>query len=231
MSRTTSSIKERLEKLKKAIEKHRYNYHVLDREDISPEALDSLKRELVEIETEYPELKTPDSPSQRVAGKPLPQFEKVPHKIPQWSFNDAFSPEDMREFDLRVRRFIEKDMDVLIEPTYTCELKIDGLKIVLEYEKGVLITAATRGDGTVGENVTHNVKTIESVPLRLHTDVDVIIQSEKKRESQFLLIQEMFQPALFVSSIQRSQLLESSMYLYMICLALVKNFQKPSLKN
>src|SRR3989344_7193732 len=95
----------RLNKLKEAIEKYRYEYHILDKSSISSEALDSLKRELVEIETKYPELVTSDSPTQRVAGKPLPEFEKGAHKVAQWSFNDAFTPDDMHEFDARTKRF------------------------------------------------------------------------------------------------------------------------------
>src|SRR5579872_6935871 len=121
----------RLAKLKEAIEKYRYEYHVLDKSSIPEEALDSLKHELVEIETKYPELVTPDSPSQRVAGKPLPEFKKVKHEVPQWSFNDAFSPEEMRDFDARVKRFLAQANVNDPKPTYTCEHKIDGLKIVL----------------------------------------------------------------------------------------------------
>ncbi|TSC84077.1 MAG: DNA ligase (NAD+) [Parcubacteria group bacterium Gr01-1014_17] len=172
------AIKERLEHLKKAIEKYRYEYHVLDKSGISPEALDSLKRELVEIETKYPEMVTLDSPSQRVAGTPLPEFKKIKHKVAQWSFNDAFSPEDMLEFDARVKRFLKSETGRDETPSYTCEHKIDGLKIVIEYEKGLLKTASTRGDGIVGEEVTENVKTIESVPLSLALPVSVIVEGE-----------------------------------------------------
>src|SRR3989344_1103223 len=176
----------RLNKLKEAIEKYRYEYHVLDKSSISSEALDSLKRELVEIETKYPELVTTDSPSQRVAGKPLPEFEKVAHKVSQWSFNDAFTEEDIRDFDERVKKFLttrlnlgsEKRFSLYSELSYVCELKIDGLKVVLEYEKGILSRAATRGDGKVGEDVTQNVRTIESVPLRLRRAVDMIVEGE-----------------------------------------------------
>ena len=96
----------RLSKLKQTIEHHRYLYHVLDKPEISEGALDSLKHELTEIEAKYPELVTLDSPSQRVGGKPLPEFSKVIHKVPQWSFNDAFSPEEMTEFDLRIKRML-----------------------------------------------------------------------------------------------------------------------------
>ena len=167
------TVIDRLEKLKEAIEKYRYEYHVLDTTPISEAALDSLKHELVEIETKYPELVTPDSPSQRVAGKPLPEFTKVEHQVPQWSFNDAFSEDEIREFDARTKRFLKSKT-----PTYTLEHKIDGLKIVLTYEKGLLKLAATRGDGTVGEDVTENVKTIESVPLRLTQPVNIIVEGE-----------------------------------------------------
>ena len=151
--------KESYEKLKKAVNHYRFLYHVEDKEEISPEALDSLKYELVQIEEKYPALITSDSPSQRVAGEPLPQFKKVAHRVPQWSFNDAFTEGDIREFDARVRRFLKSE-GISSAPTYTGELKIDGLKIVLTYEKGLLMTAATRGDGTVGEEVTHNLRTI-----------------------------------------------------------------------
>lgn len=167
-------IRTRYEKLKSAINRYRTAYHVYDREEISQEALDTLKKELAELEREYPELVTPDSPTQRVAGGPLPQFKKVKHKVAQWSFNDAFSEDDIRDFDARVRRMLGGGE----KPTYTLELKIDGLKIVLTYEKGILITAATRGDGLVGEDVTHNVRTIESVPLVLERPIDAIVEGE-----------------------------------------------------
>lgn len=172
-----TEAKERIEYLKKTIEHHRYLYHVLDKQEISDEALDSLKRELSLIEARYPELITPDSPTQRVAGEPNPEFQKIVHEVEQWSFNDAFTEEDMYDFDARVKRFLrEKFGDV--SPEYTCELKIDGLKVVLTYEKGFLKTAATRGNGKVGEDVTMNVRTIQSIPLRLKEDVDIIAEGE-----------------------------------------------------
>lgn len=173
MQEVPEVIRERYTKLKTGINRYRILYHVHDREEISQAALDSLKHELVELEAQYPNLISPDSPSQRVAGKPLPQFKKVKHKVAQWSFNDAFSAEEMREFDARVTRMLGGE-----KPTYLCELKIDGLKVVLEYEKGILITAATRGDGAVGEDVTHNIRTIESVPLSLERTVDCIVEGE-----------------------------------------------------
>src|SRR3989338_7567240 len=157
------AVQERYEKLKETINHYRRLYHVYDKEEISQEALDSLKHELAELEGLYPALVAPDSPSQRVAGEPLPFFKKVRHKVAQWSFNDAFTPEEIREFDARVKRFLMPSFKN-VSTEYVCELKIDGLKIVLEYEKGILKTAATRGDGVVGEDVTNNIRTIESVP-------------------------------------------------------------------
>ncbi len=171
-------VKERLAKLKETIELHRHNYHVLDRVTMPEEALDSLKAELLDIEERYPELITPDSPSQRVGGQPLPEFVKVRHKVPQWSFNDAFTEEDIVEFDKRVKRFIKAGTGEDQTPTYVCELKIDGLKVVMSYEKGLLMGAATRGDGEIGEDVTANVRTIESVPLKLCREVDVVVEGE-----------------------------------------------------
>ncbi len=162
----------RAAKLRETINHYRYLYAVLDREEITPEALDSLKHELVKLEEKYPALITPDSPTQRVAGRALDAFVKVTHAVPQWSFNDAFSEEDMRAFDERVKKGLGKT------PSYTAELKIDGLKVVLTYEKGILKTAATRGDGKVGEDVTQNVRTIESIPLKLEKPVDIIVEGE-----------------------------------------------------
>ena len=170
-------VKERYKKLKDTVNKYRRLYHVYDKEEISQEALDSLKRELSGLEAAHPSLISPDSPSQRVAGKPLPGFKKVRHKVAQWSFNDAFTPDDIRAFDERVKRFLRPSQGE-VAPTYVCELKIDGLKVILEYQKGVLVTAATRGDGAVGEDVTQNIKTIESVPLSLERPVDIIVEGE-----------------------------------------------------
>lgn len=165
-------VVERVKKLREAINKYRYEYHVLDKEVIPIEALDALKHELATLEEKYPELVTADSPTQRVAGKPLPEFKKVRHTAKQWSFNDAFDEREIRAFDERVKKGIGR------QPHYTCELKIDGLKIVLTYKKGMLVTAATRGDGEVGEDVTMNVRTIESVPLSLPKPVDLVVEGE-----------------------------------------------------
>lgn len=172
----SKEIIEKYEKLKKVVEKHRYSYHVLDKQEISEEILDSLKNELVKMENQYPQLITPDSPSQRVAGVPLEKFEKVEHKVAQWSFNDAFTEEDILDFDIKVKRALKLDKSDQLD--YVCELKIDGMHIVLEYFKGKLVMASTRGDGKFGENVLVNVKTIESIPLSLMEPVSVIIEGE-----------------------------------------------------
>ena len=165
-------IQERVNKLRDTINHHRYLYHVLDKEEITQEALDSLKHELKLLEDKYPSLITPDSPTQRVEGKPLTEFNKVVHSVAQWSFNDAFDEEEMRAFDKRVKKNLGED------PSYVAELKIDGVKIILTYEDGILKTAATRGDGKVGEDVTHNVRTIESIPLRLERPLSLVAEGE-----------------------------------------------------
>ena len=153
----------RLEKLRQEIDYHRYNYHVLDRETISPAALDSLKMELFRLENEYPDLITPDSPTQRVAGKPSAKFKKVSHDQPMISLHDSFSRDDVLAWEERNRRFFGQPLS----DDYYVEVKLDGLAVSLRYENGFLIQAATRGDGRVGEDVTANVRTIESIPLKL----------------------------------------------------------------
>ena len=178
MKSIPKDILERAEKLRSTIDHYRYEFHVLDKESISPEALDSLKNDLVKLEKEYPELITPNSPSQRVAGSVLPGFKKIKHKVNQWSYNDAFTEEDIKEFDERVRRFYKSETGREIVPEYTCELKIDGSHLVLEYENGLLKSGATRGDGKVGEDITENIKTIESIPLRLKKNVSVVVEGE-----------------------------------------------------
>ncbi len=173
MTSQKQAIISRIQKLRETINRHRYLYHVLDKQELSDAALDSLKRELAELEAAYPELITPDSPTQRVGGEPLAKFEKIEHRIQQWSFNDAFTEEDMHAFDERIEKGVGG------EPySYVCELKIDGFKIVLTYKDGILISAATRGDGRVGEDVTANIKTIDAIPLKLEQEVDIIVEGE-----------------------------------------------------
>lgn len=167
----------RAKQLREAISNYRTLYHEHDESPISPEALDSLKHELAILEREYPELVTPDSPTQRVAGGVLPGLKKVKHTVPQWSLDDAFDESDVRLFDERVRRALQK-VGITKSPTYSAELKIDGLHIVLSYAEGKLVTAATRGDGEVGEDVTHNVRTIHAIPLQLTRPVSMVVEGE-----------------------------------------------------
>ncbi len=163
---TKGDAKERIAKLKKEINRDRYAYHVLNRSLIPDEALDSLKKELFDLETEHPDLITPDSPTQRVAGKPLSKFKKVTHESRMISLNDAFSEKDMEEWLERLKNYFGEKRAFDREGFYA-DLKMDGLAMELIYEDGALVQASTRGDGMVGEDVTQNIRTIEAIPLRL----------------------------------------------------------------
>lgn len=160
-------IKKRVERLKKLIDHHRYLYHVLDSQEISEAALDSLKKELFDLENRFPDLITPDSPTQRVGGQPLKEFKKVRHETPMLSFNDAFSESDTKDWVERVENYLGRKLN---EIDFYCELKIDGLAIELVYENGVLAGGSTRGDGVFGEDITQNLKTIEAIPLKLEIE-------------------------------------------------------------
>ncbi|MFA5889253.1 MAG: NAD-dependent DNA ligase LigA [Candidatus Paceibacterota bacterium] len=177
-------IIKRLENLKKTIKHHGYLYHTLDKPEISDEVYDSLVSELQELETKYPKLKLKDSPTERVGGEPLKEFVKVTHKQRQWSYDDIFNFEGLKRWDEKLKNFIrkavlEKDLPVQVgKVEYCCELKIDGLKVVLAYEDGKLFRGATRGDGVVGEDVTNNIKTIQSIPLTLKKKANIIVVGE-----------------------------------------------------
>ena len=149
--------------LREQINEHNYRYHVLDEPVVTDAEYDRLLRELQELETANPELVTPDSPTQRVGAEPLPGFESVTHEQPMLSLANAFSREELDDFERRVLQRLGTDDPI----TYAAEPKLDGVALSLLYENGLLVRAATRGDGTRGENVTHNARTIESVPLRL----------------------------------------------------------------
>lgn len=164
-------VKKRIEELKALINRYNYEYYVLDQPTVSDYEYDQLMKELIELETKYPEFQTEDSPTRRVGGMVLDQFEKVVHRTPMLSLSNAFSEGDIRQFDQRVR-------EVIPHPVYVCELKIDGLACSLEYEQGILKRAATRGDGMVGEDITHNILTIKSVPLKLRDPVTIDVRGE-----------------------------------------------------
>jgi len=164
-SKPLQDVKQRIEALRREIEYHNYRYYVLDEPEIPDAEYDRLMRELQALEAEHPELITPDSPTQRVGAKPTKEFAPVRHEIPMLSLNNAFSEEEVRAFDRRVRERLG-----LERVDYTAEPKLDGLAVSLLYEQGVLVRGATRGDGYTGEDVTLNIRTIKSVPLRLMGD-------------------------------------------------------------
>ena len=161
-----------MEKLHDLLSYHAHRYYTLDTPEISDSAYDTLYHELRELEEKYPGLVRADSVTQKIVGDVVPSLKKVRHAVTQWSFNDAFSEEEVRAFDERVRKVSG------IAPTYDLELKIDGLKIVFTYKNGNLICAATRGDGVIGEDVTHNVRTIREVPEQLSRPIDLIAEGE-----------------------------------------------------
>ena len=173
-----AEAKKRIDKLIKQIDELRYRYHVLNDPKISDEVYDSLQCELSELEKKFPDLKRLDSPLGRVGGKALDKFKKVRHEIRQWSFNDAFSETEINNWQERITKILQKELGHRPKLDYVCELKIDGLHVVFTYQKGFLKLAATRGDGVIGEDVTQNIKTIQSVPLRLKKPVDVIVEGE-----------------------------------------------------
>ncbi|MEK9167250.1 MAG: NAD-dependent DNA ligase LigA, partial [Patescibacteria group bacterium] len=153
----------RAEKLRDTISDLRYRYHVLDDSNVSEAVKDSLNRELTQIETEFPDLITLDSPTQRVGGEPLKKFKRVSHTSPMLSLNDAFSEGEVVEWLERITKLDSR----VAKSAFYCELKMDGLACSLKYRDGLFYQAATRGDGYVGEDITEQVKTIQAVPLRL----------------------------------------------------------------
>lgn len=171
MDRLTAE--KRIEELTKLIERHNRLYHEEDRPEISDQEYDQLVRELIALEEDFPDLAQPDSPTKRVGGAPLPFFEKVVHKTPMLSLGNAFSEEDLRDFDRRVRQTVGNQA-----VRYVCELKIDGLAVSLHYENGLFVKGATRGDGTTGEDITQNLRTIRSIPLRLSRPLSLEARGE-----------------------------------------------------
>ena len=164
-------VEKRIDELIKIINEADYNYHTLDNPTITDQEYDKYLRELFDLEEEHPELVRSDSPTQHAGGKIIDGFEKVEHKIPMMSLSDVFSESEVIAFDEKIRK-------EGIHPQYMCELKIDGLSVSLLYEKGVLVRAATRGDGVIGEDITHNAKTIKTIPLKLNEEVDIEVRGE-----------------------------------------------------
>lgn len=185
---TREQAKKRIASLSREIEVHRRAYHVADQPTISDEAYDSLMRELQSLEEVYPEYALPNSPTKRVGGEVQKAFRKVRHTTRQWSFDDVFDHDELVAWDKKVKRLLDKEYQtgrlqttsykLQADVDYVCELKIDGLKMILNYEQGALVQGATRGDGEVGEEVTENLRTIKSVPLHLMEEVDGVFVGE-----------------------------------------------------
>ncbi|WP_042900716.1 NAD-dependent DNA ligase LigA [Streptococcus mitis] len=164
-------MNKRMNELVALLNRYATEYYTSDNPSVSDSEYDRLYRELVELETAYPDQVLADSPTHRVGGKVLDGFEKYSHQYPLYSLQDAFSREELEAFDARVRKEVA-------HPTYICELKIDGLSISLTYEKGILVAGATRGDGSVGENITENLKRIKDIPLTLPEELDITVRGE-----------------------------------------------------
>lgn len=163
--------KKRIDELTKILDEANYNYYVLDSPTITDQEFDKYLRELITLEEKYPSLRLSTSPTQHVGGEVIDKFNKITHKVPMLSLPNVFNEDEIDTFVKRIE-------DEGVKPTYVCEQKFDGLSVSLVYENGVLISGATRGDGTVGEDITHNVKTIKSIPHKLTEDVDITIRGE-----------------------------------------------------
>lgn len=164
-------MNKRMNELVALLNRYATEYYTSDNPSVSDSEYDRLYRELVELETAYPDQVLADSPTHRVGGKVLDGFEKYSHQYPLYSLQDAFSREELEAFDARVRKEVA-------HPTYICELKIDGLSISLTYEKGILVAGATRGDGSIGENITENLKRVKDIPLTLQEELDITVRGE-----------------------------------------------------
>ncbi len=166
-----ASPRERINELVKIINEANHNYHVLDNPTITDQEYDKYLRELINLEIEYPELADPNSPTQKVGGEVIDAFKKIKHKIPMFSLSNVFNEEEIRDFADKITKNYSRQ-------EYMCELKIDGLSVSLVYEKGLLVSGATRGDGVTGEDITHNVKTIKNVPRKLNEPIDIEVRGE-----------------------------------------------------
>jgi DNA ligase (NAD+) len=185
---TDPSIIEHVEELRQTLHRHNYRYYVLDDPEISDAEYDRMMQELVKLEADFPDLMSPDSPTLRVGAPPLDKFETIEHSVPMLSLENAFSDRDIIEFDRRIKKNLNIDSDII----YTAEPKLDGVAVELVYENGRLITASTRGDGFFGELITSNVRTIPSVPLRLHSEKENRIPSLLEVRGEVFIAKEAF---------------------------------------
>ncbi len=170
----------RIKELVNILNEANYNYFVMDNPTITDQEYDKYLRELINLEEKYPEYAQVDSPTKRVGGEVVDKFNKITHKIPMLSLGNVFNEDEVREFDARIKK-------MGINPEYVCELKIDGLSVSLIYEHGLLKSGATRGDGVVGEDITHNVKTIKVIPLKLNRDIDIEVRGEIYMDKETLI--------------------------------------------
>ena len=185
------NIELRIKELINKINEWNYQYYNLDNPTVSDQEYDSTFKELEELEKKYPQFKDDNSPTNRIGSTIIDKFEKVKHRIPLFSLSDVFNEMELRDFDNRIKK-------EGIDPKYICELKIDGLSVSLSYEEGILVKAATRGDGVIGEDITNNVRTIKSIPYKLKKNInievrgeifmnkDTLIKINKKREEEGL---------------------------------------------
>src|SRR5690606_25165062 len=177
---------QRIQELRDLLNEYNYQYYVLDSPTVPDSEYDRLMQELMKLEEQFPELIAPNSPTQRVGGEPLDAFAKVEHAVPMLSLSNAFNEQDLRDFDRRVRERIGSNV------AYVCELKIDGLAVALTYENGEFVRGSTRGDGTIGEDITNNLKTIRSIPLTLRKRVNLEVRGEAfMPKRSFLQLNEM----------------------------------------
>ena len=194
MENNKDAIKKRIEELRILVAKHQYLYHVLDNPEIGDTVYDSLISELISLEKENPEFDDPNSPSKKVGGIVLDHFEKVKHEVRQWSFDNVFNFDELKEWEERNINILQKNYKnnffshdpaeaklkkkQFYNFSYVAELKIDGLKVVLTYKDGKLVRGATRGDGEIGEDITENIRTIKSIPLNLKEKINMTVMGE-----------------------------------------------------
>ncbi len=177
INHSKKEAKKRILKLGQSISRHIKLYHEEDKPEISDESYDALFKELLALEEKYPEFKTKDSPTLRIGGRPSKGFVKVRHDVLQWSFDNVFDFEELKKWEEKTFRFLKKE-GIAKRPSYVSELKIDGLKVVLTYKSGIFVGGATRGDGEIGEDITNNLKTVKSIPLKLSKKISMTVMGE-----------------------------------------------------
>jgi len=198
-----TDAEKRVKKLRKLIDKFRYEYHVLDKPSVTDAQFDSLMRELVALEEKFPDLRSSSSPSQKVGGEVVKAFHSVPHRAPMLSLNDAFDEQEVKDWYARMGRIVRPS--AIDKSGYYCEIKMDGLAIELIYKDGVLENALTRGDGYVGEDVTNNIKTIQSIPLKLREPTKGTVLSKENRPQRIEIRGEVYMPTASFEALNKER--------------------------